>query len=61
MMNDLVREIINKWFKKQIRITDADGTFRGYIITKSQHEKLKKKLWSKIKEFEQTELEAIAK
>ena len=40
-----IRELINKWFKKQTRMTDGDGKFRGYIITKSQAMKLKTELW----------------
>ena len=40
-----IRIILNKWLKKQMKITDPDGKFRGYMITKSQVEKLKTKLW----------------
>lgn len=47
MDKEIVREILNRWFKKQMKMTDSDGKFRGYIITKSQQEKLKKKLWIK--------------
>jgi len=42
---EAVREVINKWFKQQRKITDPDGKFRGYEITKSQAMKLKKELW----------------
>lgn len=45
MDKEKIREILNSWFKKQIKMTDPDGKFRGYVITKSQQEKLKKKLW----------------
>ena len=45
MDKETIREILNKWFKKQRRITDIDGKAQGYFITKSQCEKLKKILW----------------
>ena len=45
MKKEIIRECLNKWFKQQRKITDPDGKFRGYMITKSQAEKLKKKLW----------------
>ncbi len=39
------RKALNEWLKKQTRFQDYKGKLGGYLITKSQVEKLKKILW----------------
>lgn len=47
-INQKVRDIVNQWFKKQVKYNNYKGTMQGYIVTKSQAEKLKKELWRNI-------------
>ena len=54
-INDKIREIINKWLKKQATYSGLMGCGNnGYIVTNSQAQKLKKELWRNINFFNST-------